>query len=106
MTSALRRRLCVSAAGGCAAAFVQAFFGIGARGLQRGREAEENAGAYADGKGEEEDRSADVNVMRAREVCGQEQDQRPDAYDGEHEAERAAEAGDEQTFREQLPDDA
>ena len=59
-----------------AAAFVQALFGIGARSLKRGREAEENAGDDTDQKGECKDRSADVNVVRAWKVGGQERDER------------------------------
>ena len=70
----------MSAAGRRAAAFVQTLVGVGARGLQRRRQAKENARDNADSKRERKHRRAHVNVMRARKIRGQQRNQRLHAH--------------------------
>src|SRR5580704_9530857 len=75
-----------SAGGGGSSTFVQASSGIDSRGLDSGYQSEEDSSGRADDEGEGEDGRAHMNLVHAREVGGEQSDQRFYAADRHDEA--------------------
>ena len=79
------------AADGGAPALLQALFRIGAGGLPCGSHAEENARRHSHQDRESQHRRADVNILCAGKIRGQQRDERLHAAVGKHQPQPAAE---------------
>src|SRR5262249_14853838 len=79
---------------------------VGARSLDCGHESEEDAGGGAHEEGEDEYRSADVNLVHAREVGWKQSDEGLHSHGGHGEAKCASNECNEKALDEQLADEA
>src|SRR5215469_11376057 len=87
-----------------APAFLQSLMQVRARGLQSGREAEERASNNGDGQCEKKDTEIDAHIVRPWQCLWQSAQPRLRSPASEKHAQSRAGNRQQQTFRQQLPD--